>query len=221
MTPEEQAAFDKMKTDLAERDTKIKEFETKGAAPKDPPKDTPPAKSKEDEDDLLAKSKKATQDTDAEKTKMASLESALKFNMAINEFVKTNEALLPAEVLGVLKAAEKEKFDTPVERSNALRSSIIQSFFAEQKNVDLLTASQKNNLDNFLGLTKIGKEQKSEFIYENIFEPTIEQMKRINKAVEVGKANQGYATGSTAENNYKDKLIKISKKSHLGEKGAE
>jgi len=178
----------------------------------------------EDDDDkdatLRDKIKKQKEREEERKQENRRIENALKFNLSINDFVKNNEDLLPSEIPEILKAADKEKYDSAIERANIVKSNLIQAFFSVQSNLDLLTANQKTQLDDYLKLTKNGKEQKAEFIYENIFEPAIETLRKIKKAEEVGKANAGFSSGSKAENAYKEKLMAISRKTHLGEKGA-
>lgn len=175
----------------------------------------------EDKDATLRdKIKKQKEREEERRQENRRIESALKFNLSINDFVKNNEDLLPSEIPEILKAADKEKYDSAIERANIVKSNLIQAFFAVQSNLDLLTANQKAQLDDYLKLTKNGKEQRAELIYENIFEPAIETLRKVKKAEEVGKANAGFSSGSKSENAYKEKLMAISRKTHLGEKGA-
>ena len=67
-------------------------------------------------------------------------------------------------------------------------------------------------------LTKNGKEEKAAHVYDNIFEPTIALVKRIKKAEEVGKSRSGFASSTKAEDAYKEKLVNLNQKAHLGEK---
>lgn len=173
----------------------------------------------EDDGDLRSKVKKEKEAEENRKLESKRIESALKFNLSINAFVKEHEDILPSELNEILKAAEREKYDSAIERANVVKKHLIEAFFEIQSNLDLLTSNQKQQLDDYLKLTKNGKEQKAEFIFENIFEPAIESLKRIKKVEEVGKANPGFASGTKVENAYKEKLMNISKKAHLGEGG--
>jgi NADH:ubiquinone oxidoreductase subunit F (NADH-binding) len=117
-----------------------------------------------------------------------------------------------------LSSAEKEKFDSAIDKANAVKRGVIESFFAVQSNLDLLTSGQKAQVEDYLKLTKNGKEQKAASIFENVFEPTLESLRRVKKAEEVGRANNGYATGTKWEDDYKQRLVKNARKTHLGEK---
>lgn len=174
----------------------------------------------EEDDGLRGKARKARDADNEAKDKERHLESALQFNMQVSNFVKENKDILPAEIEDILRASEKEKYDSAFERSNAVKSAFIQSFFSVQANVDLLTAAQKRSIDEYLKLTKNGREQKAEFVFENVFEPALELLKRIKKAEEVGRARSGFSSGTGIENKYKERLIAGSKKTYLGEKQA-
>lgn len=172
-----------------------------------------------EEDDLLSKAKKEKEKGEKGVSDTRKIENALKFNLGVNDYVKNHKDLLPQDVEGILKIAEKENYDTALAKANAVKVGIVTSFFAVQANVDLLTPAQKSQLEEFLKLTKNGKEDKAEHIFENIFEPAIETFKKVKKAEEVGKARNGFSTGSSVENDYKVRLMNQAKKTHLREKG--
>lgn len=190
-----------------------------------PPKKEEPPKKKddeeaddEDESDLRTKAAKGKQSAEEKALETRSIEGALKFNLGVQDFVKTNSDLLPSEIGEILKTAEKETYDSAIEKAGAMKSAFIQAFFSVQENVDALTASQKTQLDDFLKLTKTGKEAKAASIYENIFEPALETLRKVKKAVELGKARNGFATGNAVQDGYKQRLMKIHK-SNANEKG--
>ncbi len=225
MTPEEIAAMkaenEKLKTESAARATADKEAkdktekEAKDKADKE-------AKDKEGKggDDLrdkIAKEKEAGAKSAAE---LKVIENSLKFNLSVADFVKGNADVLPAEIPEILRAAEKEKYDTAGEKASAVKSAFIQSFFGVQAHVDLLTTSQKATLDDYLKMTKNAKTEKAEAVYENIFEPALETLKKVKKAEELGKSRLGFASGSKVEDGYKQRLIAGSRKTYLNEKGA-
>jgi hypothetical protein len=177
-----------------------------------------PKEPKPDDDDLLTKNRKARESADEMKRQTKLIESALGFNMGVDEFIKTNTDLLPNEVADIVKLAHKETYDDAQAKANSLKASIIQSYFSIQDNVNALTPSQKVALDDYLKLTKSGKEQKAADVYENIFEPALQMARRLKKAEEVGRSRQGYAISSEKNTAYKDKLVQISRRTHLGEK---
>lgn len=218
MTPEEIAAMKAENDRLKQENEKLK----KPADPKpaDPKPDDKTTKGGDDPDPLREKVKKEKEEAEFRQANNKVIENALKFNLSVSDFVKSNVDLLPNEISDILKAAEKEKYDSAIDRANAVKSSMIQSFFSVQSNVDILTQSQKLNLEDYLKLTKNGKEQKSEFIYENLLEPALETLKKLKKAEEVGKARAGFASGSKVEDDYKARLMAGSRKMYLNEKGA-
>lgn len=158
-------------------------------------------------EDLREKVRKEKESTDAKAGEIKGIEKALSFNMSVEKFVKDNTDVLPSEIPELLKAAEKEKYDSAAEKASAIRSAFVQSFFAVQAHVDLLTASQKTTLDDYLKLTKNGKEQKASEVYENLFEPALETLKKVKKAEELGKARSGFASSSKVEDGYKQRLM--------------
>jgi hypothetical protein len=173
-------------------------------------------KDKGNDDDLAAKSAKAQAEKDKGNLESKALESAIGFNMGAKEWLKTNASLLPKDIEGIFSAADKETYDNQVQKASAIKSGVIQTFFKIQDNLDLLTAAQKTALEDWQKLTKNGKEEKAQQMFDTIFEPTFEMLKRIKKAqqVQIG----GQRAGGDAENAYKDKLMKSAQKHFMGVK---
>ena len=117
----------------------------------------------------------------------------------------------------IFKEAEKEKYADVIEKDSAIKAGVIQAFFAVQANVDLLTASQKSALDDYLGLTKNGKQEKAQTTYDMIFEPAFETLRKVKKAEALSK---GLAQNSDTQDDYKKKLMDGSRKHYFGEKNA-
>ncbi len=207
MTPEEQKEFDTAKADSAALKAELEKLKT------------PPAKKEViEEDGLREKAIKEKEAGDNKKLEEKRLESALRFTMGVAELVKANSDALPSGIANILATAEKEKYDSSVEKASAIKAAFIHEYFSVQANVDLLTASQKVALDDYLKLTKNGREQKSEVVYENLFEPALEMHKRLKKAEELSKARSGFASGNSVDDGYRDRLIKAARKTYLGEK---
>lgn len=167
-------------------------------------------------DDLATKAAADAKKKEQSGAESKALESAIMFNTGSKDWLKTNSSLLPKDVEGIFSAAEKETYDTQIQKASAIKSGVIQTFFKVQENLDLLTAAQKTNLEDWLKLTKNGKEEKAQQMFDVIFEPTFEMLKRIKKAqqVQIG----GQRQGDDAENAYKDKLMKSSMKHFMGVK---
>lgn len=171
---------------------------------------------KVDDPDLEAKAKAAREAKEKASNDTKKIEAALKFSLGAKDFLKQNASLLPKDIEGIFEAAEKEKYDNAIEKDSAIKASLVQSFFNVQSNLDLLTLSQKSVLEDFLKLTKNGKQEKAQSIYETVFEPTFEMFKRIKKAEQLGK--DGQTTASDAIQAYSDRMQKLSKKHYMGEK---
>lgn len=209
MTPEE---IEAMKTENAANKAEAEKLKADIEALKNPKVDP------KQETDLQEKAKKEREENDKNNANSKKLENALRFNLGASEFVKNNKDILTADMEGILKAAEKENYDTAYAKANAVKVGMIGTFFSVQANVDFLTAAQKSQLEDFMKLTKNGKEDKAEHVFENIFEPAIEMLKKVKKAEELGKAKSGFSSGSSVENDYKQRLINQAKKGHLKEK---
>ena len=147
-----------------------------------------------------------------EQSDTKSLETALTFTLTSKDFIRNNESVLPKGMSDIFKVADKESFDSPIHKANAVKDGLIHSFFSQQSNLDLLTESQKEDLADFQKLTKNGRESKASEVYKNLFEPALESLKRVKKAEELTKSRQGLNPGSDSEQAYKDKLSKMAEK---------
>jgi hypothetical protein len=167
-----------------------------------------------DDDDLITKAKKAKEQQGKDQNNSKALESALRFSMGSDQWLKDNKSLLPSEVEDIFTQANKETYDSPIEKDAALKSGIVQSFFSVQDNLDLLTPGLKNQVEDYLKLTKNGKQEKAQHVYESIFEPTFEMLKRLKKAESLQK---GHNPGDNIQDGYKQRLMKLSQKHYIGE----
>jgi hypothetical protein len=175
-----------------------------------------PAPKKDDDDPSLAdKVRKDTEEKEKAAKHEKSLESALNFNIESKSFVKNNAGLLPPNIQGLFDQAEKENYATAIEKASAVKVGIVSEFFAVQANLDLLTSGQKVELDQFLKLTKNVKQERVEGIYSMIFEPTLETLRKVEKAKQL---NNGVKNQSDSEKELADRMMKKSRKHYLGEK---
>jgi hypothetical protein len=185
---------------------------TLGKFAKPDPKPDPKTDPKLDDPSLSDKVKKEKEERDRKNSDSKSLEGALMFNMGSAEFLKTNEAILPKEVVDIFKIAERETYGSALEKANATKAAIIQSYFSQQANLEILTPSQQSVLADYLKLTKNGKEDKASEMYDNLFEPALNAMKRIKKAEEILKSKSGMGGTTDSEQAYKDKLMTMADK---------
>ncbi len=177
-----------------------------------------PKKEEQVELDLRDKVKEQTQTASDKALELKKLESSVKFNMTVNQFMADNKSLLPSEITEILKIAEKETYDSASQKTGAVKAAMVQAYFSIKDNLEVLTANQKLQLDDYLKLTKTGKEDRADAIYENLFEPAIESMRRIKKAEELHRSRNGFASPSDADNAYKERLMKLSQTHYMGVK---
>jgi hypothetical protein len=177
-----------------------------------------PAPKAEDETDLTDKVAKEKKEKEQKSSDTKKLETALIFTLNSDKFIKEHESILPKDMADIFEVASKEKYDSPIEKASAIKSALISSFFKVQANLDSLTASHKQAIEDFEKLTKRGREEKASEIYSNIFEPALGMIKQIKKAEELVRAKSGYADPSEIDAAYKEKLIRGSRAHYLGEK---
>ncbi len=211
MDPKEIAALQEK---AAKADALEKEIAALKAAP---PVKAEPVKdeTKPDDTDLNAKVLAEKKDKEQRTLESKKLESALTFSLTSDKFIKEHESILPKDITDVFKQADKEKYDSPIEKANAIKSSLISSFFKVQANLDSLTASQKGSIEDYEKLTKRGREEKAEEIFTNIFEPALAMIKQIKKAEEIVKTKNGLGDLSDGEKRYADRMTKYSQ-NHYG-----
>ena len=211
MTPEEITA---LQARAAKADELQKEIDGLKSKPKD---ETPPKVEDKDLNQRVADDKKEKEERAAEGKK---LERALTFTLQSEKFIKEHESILPKDMVDIFAAADKEKYDSPVEKSNEIKSSLISSFFKVQANLDMLTASQKSAVEDFEKLTIKAKREKAEEVYTNIFEPALVTLKAVKKAEEVTKANSGIGNTTDSEKTYINNIIKSSQNHYFRSKSA-
>jgi hypothetical protein len=166
--------------------------------------------------DLNDRTKQDREASDKKVQETKAIEQAVGFNLQATDFLKKNAALLPESVKDLFSVADKETWDSPVVKSSEIKSGIIQQFFAVQANHDLLTASQKTSLADYLKLTKDGKRDRAQSVYDTIFEPALEMLRAVKKADQVQRARNGY--GDDSDSAYKQRLVDASRAHYLGEK---
>lgn len=167
------------------------------------------------EGDLVEKAKREREEKDKLNASQGEVERAVKFNLTIDQFAKDNKDFLPEDVGGILTQAAKEKYGSEFEKASALKTAIMKTYFSLQANLDSLTPSQKKSVDNWLALTPKGREEKSADMYDNVFEPCIDTVRRVKKAEEVSRARSGLATPTEAAEIHKKKIMDASMAAHL------
>lgn len=174
-------------------------------------------KSKNDDPSLADKAKKEREANDAQAASQKAMESAINFNISSKDFVKNNASLLPKTIDSIFVQAEKQNYDSAMQKANAIKAAIISEVFVVKEWVEHLTGPQKIEVENFLKLTNNGKQERVDNIYSMIFEPTLEMVRKIEKAKQL---NNGAKNQTDGEKALADRMMKMSKKHYLGEKDA-
>jgi hypothetical protein len=174
-------------------------------------------KDKNDDPSLADKAKKERENQDAQAASQKAMESAINFNISSKDFVKNNGSLLPKTIESIFVQAEKQNYDSAIQKANAIKAAIISEVFIVKDWVEHLTGPQKIEVENFLKLTNNGKQERVDNIYSMIFEPTLEMVRKIEKAKQL---NNGAKNQTDGEKALAERMMKMSKKHYLGEKDA-
>lgn len=180
-------------------------------------KDKDKDKEKNDDPSLADKAKKEREDQEAHNRSQKAMESAINFNISSKDFVKINASLLPKTVESIFVQAEKQNYDSAMQKANAIKAAIISEVFVVKEWVEHLTGPQKIEVENFLKLTNNGKQERVDNIYSMIFEPTLEMVRKIEKAKQLNNGSKNQTDGEKA---LAERMMKMSKKHYLGEKDA-
>jgi hypothetical protein len=146
------------------------------------------------------------------------LERALKFTLQSDIFKKEHQEILSKDVTDLFDEANKQKFDSEIDKANSIKSAMIQSFFKLQANLDYLTPDQKQTIEDYYKLSARGKEEKADDLFMNVFEPCLGLIHKVKKAEQLGKSKAGLSDSDSTEDNYKKRLIAQASKHHLGVK---
>lgn len=168
----------------------------------------------DDDGDLAAKAAREREAAEKKTRETATLGTAIKFNMQARDWAKTNASLLPTTIASILDQADKVNYGDDIKKAAALKVGIFSEFFAQQANLELLTDTQKQALDDFKKLTQDEKHDRIAKIFDDVFEPTFLALKRIKKADQVAK---GHGTPTDSEAAHREKMKAFARKHHLKE----
>ena len=182
--------------------------------PKEEPKDPGNDQSLADKVKLENETK---QKQEGEKAKLT---SALRFVMGADKFIEEHKTILPKEVADIFAKANKESYDSDVEKANAMRAGVIESFFSVQANMDILIPSQKSQIEEYLKLTRKARDEKSAEVFVNVLEPSMHMLKQLKKAEELAKTGRDGTLGegqAGIQGEIVKRMVDLSKK-HYGVK---
>lgn len=165
--------------------------------------------------DLSDRARNQREELDKKNSDQKRITNAVKFTMGSQDWLKNNATLLPKTVPDLFVHAERETYNSEIEKADAIKVGIVNEFFAIQSNLDLLTDTQKNMLDDWKNLTKTDKQERIQNVYDLVFEPSFERLRGQRKAEHLAK---GTNESTHSEDAYKKRLMEISRKHYLGEK---
>ena len=92
---------------------------------------------------------------------LVQIQSSVKFNHSVGEFVEKNKSLLPEEAATILTTAATKTFKNENEKANVIRKSLLDSFLSVQENLDALKGSLKDRAIKYRSLVESEKENQS------------------------------------------------------------
>lgn len=113
---------------------------------------------KDDNNDDVAKIKA---EAEAKKNAEESLKSAIAFNLSCNSFIESNKKFIPEGVATVFKAYASRNFGSEEEKADNYRKVILDEVFGDQKNIDVLPESMKNEIARYKELPESDKIKQS------------------------------------------------------------
>lgn len=192
-----------------EQEAAILEFVTKyQAAP------IPPAKENDETEPKQPKTvaEQAKEEVEAEKVAASNLlriESSIKFNLSIADFIEKNKSLLPEESSKILTTASVKNFKDENEKANTVRKGILDSFLSQKENIDCLTPSLVDRANEYKALAESDKEKRSSEFWD--LAETGVALKHGKKKAETLNQLNGLDAGDDSKNIIASKILATAK----------
>lgn len=100
-------------------------------------------------------------EAEAKKNAEESLKSAIAFNLSCDSFIESNKKFIPEGVATVFKAYASRNFGSEEEKADNYRKVILDEVFGDQKNIDVLPESMKNEIARYKELPESDKIKQS------------------------------------------------------------
>lgn len=150
-------------------------------------------------DDDIAKIKA---EAEAKKNAEESLKSAIAFNLSCDSFIESNKKFIPEGVATVFKAYASRNFGSEEEKADNYRKVILDEVFGDQKNIDVLPESMKNEIARYKELPESDKIKQSGKYFV-----VVDTFLTIKKGMAQKEFN---GNGGKASNAYSDRFDKLS-----------
>lgn len=100
-------------------------------------------------------------DAEAKKNAEEQLKNAIAFNLSRDSFIESNKKFIPEGVATVFKAYASRNFGSEIEQADNYRKVILDEIFGDQKNIDVLPESMKNEIARYKSLPESDKIKQS------------------------------------------------------------
>lgn len=145
------------------------------------------------DDDARAAAQKQLEKENAQRAHDTQIADSVKFNGTIATFVKENIDLFGGELgeklLDILSSQTKN--ETEVGRANEYRKSLIDQFISSQKNLDVLTAAARGEVEKYKSLSQDEQRKQSAKFWNTIVDSGVEIQKQMKKARQIAIAKAG------------------------------
>lgn len=185
---------------LDENDLKqIGELISKATEKFSPPNPDNKSKDKQDPPDPKDKStvEIAAEKAEADRKRAAELqdtEFATKFEIGFEAFKKDNKEFLPEQLDYILSTVEAAKLENKVQKVKETKSAIMEVFFKQEKNLNILNETQKAKAKAFIDLTRDAKRESANQYWE-VLEIAIDNLRNEAK-YEAARKSSGIVENS-------------------------
>lgn len=140
---------------------------------------------------------------------LATIQSSIKFNLGVNDFVEKNKSNLPEEAGRILTALSTKTFKDENERANTVRKSLLDSFLSQKENIECLTPTLATRANEYKALAESDKEKRSSEFWD-LAETGIALKQGRKKAEALNQIN-GVAAGEESKNVIASKILAAAK----------
>ncbi len=148
----------------------------------------------EKKENILDRAEQAHKEQIESQNNQSEMESAIKFNMGLDDFVENFKAVLPETTKAIIAEVNKKNYTTEVVKANTIRASLIEAFIAIKQNLEILPQTMKEKAMRFNSLTEDEKQKQSSSFWD-VVEVGATHRQLMGKAQALQKANGTNADG--------------------------
>ena len=140
------------------------------------------------EESTLDKAKADFENQSKTDAQLKEVEDATRFELTFPTLKENYKNYLPKETDNIMSIVDSQKFNNTSEKVREKRVNLMDAFFAEQKNIDVLNDTMKNKVNKYQALTQDAKRSESNKYWE-VFEIALDNLKTADKVRQAQKAN--------------------------------